>query len=455
MRALLVIGVARALSGNPATVVNRGGGGGGEDASFGGISNQGNTCYLNAVLQALYHVPGFRDGVLDGAKLRRAFWRRGPRKPRDSLALVFAALNRNTTARTKALTRSLGVDPREQQDAQEYLRMLLEHVDAAMFAGRASTELAITSEEADEVGENVTRVTNETFLDVSLDLKPTLREAISAALEPELLADKWKTKEHGYRSATRAWRIDDMPQTLVLHLKRFEYSSVGVLKKLAPLDFPLHFYDYFHRGEHYRLQSVVIHAGEATRGHYYAFVDPRLDDRWLRFDDDRVTPVDYATVRAESIGGSPVAAYILHYVKVGPPAGFVPPPENVQQEEEEVSQEDEVSNSSSTQEEAPAVVEEPSSSSQEEEEEKEEEHSQEKQEDTSLANATRGFRGYVRTVRDRFFTTTRAANESSPHPEESADNNNASQASPPEEAAAAAATEPEATTTAKEEEEES
>jgi len=386
-----------------------------EESGFGGITNQGNTCYLNAVLQALYHVPKFRATVLEGAKLRRGFWRRGPRKPKDALAMVFAALDKNETARTRALTRSLGVDPREQQDAQEYLRVLLEHVDASEFAGSATTELAVTDEEASEIGANVSRSKHETFLDVSLELKSTLRAAIEAALEPELLEDKWKTQDHGYRAATRSWRVAALPSTLVLHLKRFQFGPTGVAKMTHPLDFPEHFYDYFRLGEHYRLQSVVLHAGDAARGHYYAFVDPRLDGRWLRFDDERVTPVDFARVRSESMGGTQVAAYILHYVKLDePPPGFVPPPPPpppaVQEEEDD---DDDV-------EDAPA-------------EEEEVEEVPEKNETVSepTANATRGFRGYVRTVRDRFFTA-RDNNESAPSgeiPDE--DPKNASRSSAP------------------------
>jgi len=40
------------------------------------------------------------------------------------------------------------------------------------------------------------------------------------------------------------------------------------------------------------------------KGHYYAYVRPDIrSDRWYRFDDDKVTPVDFKDVIADSYGG--------------------------------------------------------------------------------------------------------------------------------------------------------
>ena len=50
------------------------------------------------------------------------------------------------------------------------------------------------------------------------------------------------------------------------------------------------------------------------------YVDPNLDGNWVKFDDDRVTPVDAAVVAADADGtdyrnGASVGAYLLQYVR--------------------------------------------------------------------------------------------------------------------------------------------
>jgi ubiquitin carboxyl-terminal hydrolase 7 len=61
----------------------------------------------------------------------------------------------------------------------------------------------------------------------------------------------------------------------------------------------------------YRLHGVLVHSGDLHGGHYFALIKPDRDTRWLKFDDDRVTPVTDREVLEENYGeavGSPQAA---------------------------------------------------------------------------------------------------------------------------------------------------
>lgn len=53
----------------------------------------------------------------------------------------------------------------------------------------------------------------------------------------------------------------------------------------------------------YKLHGVLVHSGDLHGGHYFALIKPDKDTRWLKFDDDRVTPVTDREVLEENYGG--------------------------------------------------------------------------------------------------------------------------------------------------------
>lgn len=46
-----------------------------------------------------------------------------------------------------------------------------------------------------------------------------------------------------------------------------------------------------------------MHSGDLHGGHYFALIKPDRETRWLKFDDDRVTPVTDREVLEENYGG--------------------------------------------------------------------------------------------------------------------------------------------------------
>ena len=60
----------------------------------------------------------------------------------------------------------------------------------------------------------------------------------------------------------------------------------------------------------YRLHGVLVHSGDLHGGHYFALIKPDRHTQWLKFDDERVTPVTDREVLEENYGGEPLSGIV-------------------------------------------------------------------------------------------------------------------------------------------------
>ncbi|XP_014251956.1 ubiquitin carboxyl-terminal hydrolase 2-like [Cimex lectularius] len=338
-----------------------------ETAGLSGLRNIGNTCFLNSVVQCLSHTRLLKDFLVSrdfSQDFRNA-------DTKGSLIKAFADVIYelwseggkivNTSSFKSQIQRYA---PRfmgyNQQDAQEFLRYLLEgiHNDINRVTVKQKNLPEIDDNLTDSVKANESwkqylqidnseivdlfvgqlkstlqctscdhkSTTFEVFWDLSLPL-PTrsstslrLSQCLDHFTKEEILdgdemptCSKCKTR----RKCTKRFSIQRFPKILVLHLKRFSPSE-RYRKLSATVEFPLTNLDMSAYSSNqqtciYNLYAVSNHSGSAHSGHYTAYCLHRKNQQWYEFNDSRVSQTSSRNVVSSE-------AYLLFYEQVSPSA---------------------------------------------------------------------------------------------------------------------------------------
>ncbi|XP_042416954.1 ubiquitin C-terminal hydrolase 13-like isoform X4 [Zingiber officinale] len=298
-----------------------------KETGYVGLKNQGATCYMNSLLQTLYHIPYFRKAVYHMPTTENDM-------PSGSIPLALQSLyyklqySDNSVA-TKELTKSFGWDTYDsfmQHDVQELNRVLCEKLEDKMKGTVVEGTIQNLFEghhmnyiECINVDYKSTR--KESFYDLQLDVKGC-RDVYASfdkyvAVERLEGDNKYQAENHGLQDAKKGVLFIDFPPVLQLQLKRFEYDFMRdtMVKINDRYEFPLQLDLDRDNGKYlspdadrrihnlYTLHSVLVHSGGVHGGHYYAFIRPSLSDQWFKFDDERVTKEEAKKALEEQYGG--------------------------------------------------------------------------------------------------------------------------------------------------------
>ena len=308
-----------------------------EATGYVGLQNQGATCYMNSLLQTLYHTSAFAQAVFemqteeeeeedaDGKAMAIA---EKSRKESIPLALQELFFNLRFAAEapsTRALTRSFGWDREDaftQHDVQELDRVLLDNLESKMvgtplegtikriFAGRLRHSIRCTEVEYESAREEV-------FYDLSLDVHGfrTLAESFAAYTAVEKLDgdNKYMAESFGLQDAEKTCKLLALPPVLHIQLKRWEFDPNTLAQKkvndyfefpdrldLTPYLDPNAPRDEVHA---YRLHAVLIHSGDINGGHYFVYIRPTQAAKWFKFNDEIVIQTDLKHVFEAGFGG--------------------------------------------------------------------------------------------------------------------------------------------------------
>jgi Ubiquitin carboxyl-terminal hydrolase len=252
-----------------------------------------------------------------------------------------SALASAAAASPASFCRALGIRVLEQQDSQEFWKLLLPavHLQSLTDLYQGAFEDYIVALD----GSGRERRREEAFLDLSLDVHPasgsegdgsiiSIADGLQSLFgKPELLSasegNGWRPDKGGnavdaHKGSTLM--AQGLPPVLQLHLKRFQYDwNTDTTRKINdPVSFPLtlDLRDLCQNNKEetstdststdddgsltYDLQAIVVHAGEYGSGHYYAYVRPDVrQDTWYRFNDHIVDAVTFSEVYADARGG--------------------------------------------------------------------------------------------------------------------------------------------------------
>jgi ubiquitin carboxyl-terminal hydrolase 2/21 len=227
----------------------------------------------------------------------------------------------------------------QQQDAQEFLRFLLDGLHDDLNVNRGAKppplddkdDLVLPDAEKARLawehykarnsspvidlfgGQLVSRVTCgacgyasatfDPFLDLSLPIPKgtgcTLKECLEEFTASEVLDDLYRCSKCKKRTrASKAMDVYRLPTILVVHLKRFSSNSgfhASRSKITTDVSFPL---DSLHLGgATYSLHAVSCHSGSLTGGHYTATCRGAGSTQWYDYNDSRVSPCSSSSVR--------------------------------------------------------------------------------------------------------------------------------------------------------------
>ena len=199
-----------------------------------GINNQGATCYLNSLLQTLYHLPAFRKAVYQIPTGEEE-------TPTDSIPvalqhLFFRLQYADDAVDTKELTKAFGWDTYEafqQHDVQELARVLMDTLDQKMKNTPVEKDIVHLMEGSIM---NTIKCKNvdfrsdrkEAFQDLQLVVKgcKDLYSSFDEYIASEVLDgdNKYDAEKYGHQDAVKFTKLEATPPVLFLHLRRFEFD---------------------------------------------------------------------------------------------------------------------------------------------------------------------------------------------------------------------------------------
>lgn len=305
-----------------------------------GLTNCGNSCYANAVLQCLAYTRPLTSYFFHGLHSKQCQKNGWCFICEFEYLIQKAKEGNNPLSPIGILSKIHKIGSRlghgKEEDAHEFLRCAVETMQSiCLKEAGVSTPLA---EETTLVGYTFGGYLRskikclrclgkseryERMMDLTVEIDGdigTLEDALGQFTAPEILEKD--NKYHcgrckSYEKARKKLTVLEAPNILTIVLKRFQSGNFEKLNKTVQFPEVLNLAPYMSgtkdKSPLYSLYAVVVHLdimNAAYSGHYVCYVK-NFRDEWFRIDDSMVTPVELHTVLSER-------AYMLLYARHSP-----------------------------------------------------------------------------------------------------------------------------------------
>lgn len=315
-----------------------------------GFLNNGNTCYISAILQGLFNNKYFVNWIETYATKIQSL------KPLTDLFQLYNNVQDTQSCSIKSFIEWISedkdcyMDLHHQNDAQEFTVMLFNIIINKASIGYASqSQLGISNQKTrndipvkvlrlrvklqEQWKKGLSRVNKDVFsvfhgqclvqvkcghcdaiyhmsdmFNVfSLDICPNINSCFSKTINDEYISEDWKcekckktaTLKNRAIKSIRFWKLPDM---FIISLKRFNNHGkklIGKVKGISQIcEIDMRKYmcgasPYYPKREvRYKCKAVVLHHGAASSGHYTTLINNTTS--WIKCDDDQV--VDFEKI---------------------------------------------------------------------------------------------------------------------------------------------------------------
>lgn len=314
-----------------------------------GLTNCGNSCYANAVIQCLAFTRLLTAYLMEGLHAKTC-----PKQEwcfTCELESLLMKAKQGTSplapigiiSQIKSIGTNLGHG--REEDAHEFLRYSIDAMQSSCLEESGIKEFGINV--VDPMVEETTFVQLvfggylqskircmrchgkskqcERIMDLTVDINGdvgTLQEALTRFTATEILDGENKylcTRCKSYERAKKKLTILEAPNVLTIALKRYQSGKFGKINKTVQFPECLNLAPYMRGTEDkspiYRLYAVVVHLdfmNAAFSGHYICYVK-NTQGKWYEIDDSVVKPVELHKVLTKD-------AYMLLYARCSPAA---------------------------------------------------------------------------------------------------------------------------------------